>query len=222
MKNTLIICSLLTAGIASVKAQTNRYDLGIEGGPNLCTFKDQAGFDPGLKVFFSGGAFFQYNSPKIFSFRTGLYYQKKGFQQEIKYVSTSGKVYSSTNISSEYHYLTLPLLARATFGKKVKFFLNAGPYASYLITQKYTSKFAYMPVAAENNKEYNGIKDWDFGAVTGVGIAFPVKSLLISLEVRNYYGFLNTRIPNSTKEKHFTNTTDLNIGIAYRFGFRDN
>ena len=181
MKNTLIICSFLTAGIASVQAQTNRCDLGIEGGPNLSTFKDQPGFDADLKVFFSGGISFQYNTRKIFSLRTGLYYQKKGYQQEIKDISTSGKVYSSFLMSSEYHYLTLPLAARATFGKKVKVFLNAGPYISYLIDQKNTSKVVSMDVDAHNNKSYNGVKDWDLGAVTGIGIAVPVKSWLISL-----------------------------------------
>ncbi len=221
MKNTLIICSFLTAGIASVQAQTNRCDLGIEGGPNLSTFKDQPGFDADLKVFFSGGISFQYNTRKIFSLRTGLYYQKKGYQQEIKDISTSGKVYSSFLMSSEYHYLTLPLAARATFGKKVKVFLNAGPYISYLIDQKNTSKVVSMDVDAHNNKSYNGVKDWDLGAVTGIGIAVPVKSWLISLEVRNYYGILNTRIPNYANTERYTNTTDLNIGIAYRLGFRE-
>jgi hypothetical protein len=222
MKNTLITLSFISIGILSFHAQSNRYDWGIEGGPNLSTFKDQPSFDPDIKVFFSGGVTFQYNSPKIFSLRTGLYYQKKGFQQEIKDIGTFGKVYSSTIISSEYHYLTLPVLARATFGKKVKLFVNAGPYVSYLIAQKNTSNLANMPVAMYNNKKYNGIKDWDLGAATGIGIAVPVKSWLVSLEVRNYYGLLNTRIPNSTNSKRFTNTTDLNIGVAYRLGFRDN
>jgi hypothetical protein len=221
MKNTLITTLLSFVCTVSLHAQTNKWDIGIEGGPNLSTFKDQPSFDADLKVFFSGGTSFQYNTRKMFSFRTGLYYQKKGFQQEIKDVGTFGKVYSSTIISSEYHYLTLPLLARATFGKKVKFFLNAGPYFSYLIAQKNTSDLANMPVAMYNNKKYNGIKDWDLGATTGIGIAVPVKSWLISLEVRNYYGFLNTHIPNSANDKRLTNTTDLNIGVAYRFGFRE-
>ncbi|WP_341904814.1 porin family protein [Fluviicola taffensis] len=211
-------------------AQSNRYDWGIEGGPNLSTFKDQPGFDARTKVFFSGGVSFQYNSKKIFSFRTGLYYQKKGYQQEVKDKGFStGIVNASTEMTSNYHYLTLPLLARATFGKKVKFFMNAGPYVSYLMVQRFTSELSKVPVNAENNKNFNAIKDWDLGITGGVGIAIPLKSWMISLEVRNYFGILNTHIRtndgygnSSGKEiEQYTNTTDLNIGVAYRLGFRD-
>lgn len=211
-------------------AQNNRYEWGIECGPNLSTFKDQPGFDVRTKVFFSGGVSFQYNSKKIFSFRTGLYYQKKGYQQEVKNKGFStGIVYASTEIISNYHYLTLPLLVRATFGKKVKFFMNAGPYVSYLMVQRFTSELSKAPVNAENNKNFNGIKDWDLGITGGVGIAIPLKSWLISLEVRNYFGILNTGIRtndghgnSSVNEiEQYTNTTDLNIGVAYRLGFRD-
>lgn len=221
----LTIALLFTAN--NVSAQTNRYDLGIEGGPNLSTFKDQPHFDARTKVFFSGGVSFQYNSKKIFSFRTGLYYQKKGYQQELKSINGStGIVYASTDMTSNYHYLTVPLLARATFGKKVKFFMNAGPYVSYLMVQRFTSVLSKVPVNAENNKNINGIKDWDLGITGGVGIAIPLKSWLISLEMRNYFGILNTSIRNSNssnsgKIEHYTNTTDLNIGVAYRLGFRE-
>lgn len=217
---TLTIALLFTA--IGVSAQSNRYDLGIEGGPNLSTFKDQPGFDAHTKVFFSGGVCVQYNTRKKISFRTGLYYQKKGYQQEVKYKSSSGIVYSVNNITFNYHYLTLPLLARATFGEKVKFFINVGPYISYLLAQRATSELSKVPVNAENNKSFNGIKDWDLGITGGAGIAIPFKSWLISLEVRNYFGILNTRISNSSKIEHYTNTTDLNIGIAHRFKFREN
>lgn len=221
MKNALITTLLFFLGTVSLHAQTNKWDIGIEGGPNLSTFKDQPSFDADFKVFFSGGISLQYNTRKIFSLRTGLYYQKKGYQQEIKDIGTSGKVYFSTIITSNYHYLTLPLLARATFGEKVIFFLNAGPYASFLLSQRFSSELVEVPVNVNNNKKVNGIKDWDLGAVTGIGIAVPIKSWLISLEVRNYYGILNTDAPNYAKTKRYTNTTDLNIGVAYRLGFRE-
>nr|WP_294862666.1 porin family protein [uncultured Fluviicola sp.] len=228
MKNTFIILTFISIGITSLNAQSlNRYDWGIEGGPNLSTFKDQPRFDARVKMFFSGGVCFQYNSRKIFSLRMGLSYQKKGYQEEVKDKGSSGIVYSSIDMTFNYHYLTLPILARATFGKKVKFFINAGPYASYLLAQRVTSKISQaVPVQAYNNKNFNGIKDWDLGITGGVGIAIPLKSWLISLEIRNYYGILNTSIRNSNgsnggKIENYTNTTDLNIGVAYRLGFRD-
>jgi hypothetical protein len=196
-------------------AQKNRFDVGIEGGPNLSFFIQKGTAYSGNRtpnIFASSGIIFQYNCKKVFSFRTGLSYQQKGYQTA---------VYGQENAksTSRFDYLTLPFLVRATFGKKVHFFLNVGPYIGFLIGK--TDRLAiesYEPIG--NEKE--DYRPRDFGFAGGLGIAVPIKKhWMISLEARNYSGILDIHIHPGVNGYVLTNTTDLNLGVAYRLGFRD-
>ena len=73
MKNTLIALAFIAIGASSIHAQSsNRYDWGIEGGPNLSFLrtKNYAFYFAEKKpvIFGSGGFIFQYNTKKILSF----------------------------------------------------------------------------------------------------------------------------------------------------------
>lgn len=196
-------------------AQKNRFDVGIEGGPNLSFFIQKGAAYSGNRtptIFASTGITFQYNCKQVFSFRTGLSYQQKGYQIP---------VYGQENAksTSRFDYLTLPFLVRATFGKKVHFFLNMGPYIGVLFGK--TDRLImddYSPIGNEK-KDY---KPWDFGLAGGLGMAVPIKKhWLISLEARNYFGIVDIHNYPGVNGYVLTNTTDLNLGVAYKLGFRE-
>ncbi|AEA44588.1 porin family protein [Fluviicola taffensis] len=202
----------------SLKAQNSLVDFGIEGGPNLSlltgTTVFNTKFDP--KIFASAGFIFQYNTKKFLSFKTGVSYQQKGYQQSITLVDPFGNNAETGKHSSRFDYLTLPILVKATFGKKINFFVNAGPYVGYLlnVTSRYKS-----PSYSGEQKATNSFNRWDFGISAGLGIGVPINDYwVISLEARNYTGLTNiSPFANSNLK---TNTTDLRLGVVYRMGFR--
>jgi hypothetical protein len=222
MKNTLIALAFIAIGAASTHAQTsNRYDWGIEGGPNLNTFRMSANpfFDPKPLVAGSGGFIFQYNTKKILSFKTGFSFQRKGYQiKDLYFTDNMGNYIGSGKMVVTLDYITLPLLVKASFGKKTQFFINAGPYAGFLLNEK-SRAFNGNKVVDEDNITGDANR-FDFGVTGGIGIAVPIKeSWRIHAEVRNYFGLTN--LDESAFSDVYTNTTDLRVGVVYRLGFRE-
>nr|WP_294862665.1 porin family protein [uncultured Fluviicola sp.] len=230
MRYFLITISFISIGITSaLHAQSNRYDWGIEGGPNFSTLiiKNNFFLDPKPAVFGSGGFIFQYNTKKILSFKTGFSYQRKGYQSsDLTFTDNAGNYIGTGKSVSTMDYITLPLLVKASFGKKVKFFVNAGPYGGFLLAKTDRFKLSgHNDQVSKNDFAYT--KRWDFGFAGGIGVAIPIKKAwMISVEARNYSGIININTASffllpGNATKSYTNTTDLRVGVVYRLGFRD-
>jgi hypothetical protein len=223
MKTILIILSFISIGsMTSLRAQNSMFDLGLEGGPNLSTVLVNStlfDFDPEPAVFGSGGFIFQYNCKNFLSFKTGISYQRKGFQlTDTPYTNASGDQIGMGETSTRLDYLTFPVLVKASFGKKVNFFINAGPYIGYLLKKTDRTKYNGSSNTFTDDLSTNGLNRWDFGIAGGIGVAIPIRTYwVISAEVRNYSGILD--IATSSKTQWRTNTTDLRVGVAYKLGF---
>ena len=225
MKKALIILSFISIGsTSSLHAQNSMFDLGLEGGPNLSTILVNSNlydFDPEPAIFGSGGFIFQYNFKNFLSLKTGFSYQRKGYQlTDIPFSDASGNMLGTGKTSSRLDYLTFPVLVKASFGKKVNFFVNAGPYAGYLLKKTDRTKIngSSTTYTDDLSYNYNGMNRWDFGIAGGIGIAIPIRTYwVISVEARNYSGLLDIAESNNTK--WLTNTTDLRVGVAYKLGF---
>jgi hypothetical protein len=221
MRHLLITISFISIGItSSIRAQNSMFDLGLEGGPNLSTMLIKSplfDFNPDPAIFGSGGFIFQYNCKNFLSFKTGISYQRKGFQiKDIPYLDQSGNTLGMGTSTSRLDYLTFPVLVKASFGKKVNFFVNAGPYVGYLLQKTDRTKINSTSNTYKDN--LSGMNRWDFGVAGGIGIAIPIRTFwVISVEVRNYSGLLDIAYSNNTK--WLTNTTDLRVGVAYKLGF---
>ena len=222
MKNTLIALALIAIGAASIHAQTsNRYDWGIEGGPNLNTFRMSGNpfFSIEPAVYGSGGFIFQYNTKKILSFKTGFSFQRKGYQvKDLIFTDMNGNYLGNGKITVSLDYITLPLLVKASFGKKTQFFINAGPYAGFLLNAK--SRTLNDGKVIDEDNFTGDANRFDFGVTGGIGIAVPIKeSWMVHAELRNYFGLMN--VDATAFSNLYTNTTDLRLGVVYRLGFRE-
>lgn len=225
MNRIFTILSFLSIGTtSSFYAQNSMFDLGLEGGPNLSTMliksSNQAfDFDPKPAIFGSGGFIFQYNFKNFLSLKTGFSYQRKGYQGDnVSILTPSGNIAGIGKTISRFDYLTFPVLVKASFGKKVSFFVNAGPYVGYLLTKTDRTKVGSEEHIYTTNLKNSGYNRWDFGIASGIGIAIPIRTYwVISVEARNYSGLMDITEPAVTK--WLTNTTDLRVGVAYKLGF---
>lgn len=129
-----------------------------------------------------------------------------------------GKI--TITINTNFDYLTLPILVRATFGKKVQFFLNAGPYFGYLIKQTFVSKGTNFPTTTSDNTSLD--KRFDTGISTGLGISVPIKTkFAFSFEIRNNLGLFNvSAVPVANNGTIKTNSTNFLLGFTYKLGQR--
>lgn len=220
MKSLLIGVFVLIIGATSY-GQPNKFDMGIEGSASLIFLRGNDFIEEHYQpdIGFSGGLFFQYNFKKILSLRTNVAGERKGAMYKNQLTNSNGQHIGEETIHVKFGYLTVPVLVRASFGKKVQFFVNAGPYFGFLIRQIY------------ENQEYNIIADYtednkrfDTGISSGIGIIVPIKTkFAFSFEARNNIGLYNVSDPLSIVRNPGpikTNSTNFLFGFTYKLGQR--
>jgi hypothetical protein len=202
-------------------AQDYKYELGMQGGPNLTKMRFtftalQSTTHP--QVAGGGGLFLQYNINKTFSLRIDPTLDRLATTSgKNALTDANGNIIRYDDLHYHYDYLSIPLLFRAGIGHKVRYFLNIGPSFNFLLNQKLIIKgYDPKPIITNNTNQYQA---FNFGIVTGLGIAIPIKERFsLSFELRNNYGLSNI---NKNTDKSFsikTNSTSLLIGFAYKFG----
>lgn len=216
---TLILSVILAT---TALGQQNKFEIGVEGGPSIIFLRKNINTGELYKPAFgfSGGIFLQSNFSSIFSIRTNIAFERKGEIYTGKYLL--GLTMPSRNLN--FDYLTLPILVRATLGKKVNYFINAGPFFGYLI--KHTA-IIKDPNIQQNTTDFtNFYNRFDTGISAGLGISVPIKEKFsISCEIRNNLGLykisdspylIASRFPIESTIK--TNSTNLLIGLGYKLG----
>lgn len=220
-----IITIIFTCVFASaISAQQNKFNIGIEGGPSLINLRGNGlGFTPDASIGFAGGLTFQYNFPKLLSLRTNIGYERKGaILSNILFTDANGQTLGTTTLHFNFDYFTMPIMLRANFGKKVNFFLNGGIYFGYLIQQKTNSDgTAGLPIPSSEDNTSNYYR-FDTGVALGLGCEVPIKNkIVLSFELRNNTGLYNVVEPIMYYSPNLkTSSTNLLIGIAYKFGTR--
>ena len=214
---TILSTCLMTS---MVFPQQNKLTIGIEGGPGFIQFRSNSSmwFNHST-IGYAGALTVQYNLNKVFALRTGLGMDRKGSQtSDINIADDAGKILGVTQFNYYFDYATLPILLRASIGKKVHYFVNVGAYFGYLTRVHYIAKETYGRPNISSGNEMRNYHHFDAGLATGVGLELPIKNkLLLSLELRNNTGLYNIY---KVKNNYTLNTrsTIVLIGVAYRFG----
>lgn len=231
VKNVLLSVGILCSTI--VFGQNNSIEFGVEGGGSLISLRGD-GFvvDKNVNdVGFATGFSFLYHFNDHFSLKTNMFYERKGneinyFYHELPFDKQD--IYIKEKFENKYQldYLTLPVLARYSFGKQKNFFVNAGGYVGYLL--KSTLINNELPkvgrVEKDNTRSFSRL---DFGITAGIGGQINLKdNLKLSIELRNSLGLQN--IGKIDKENYnegkglilkkdglSTNSTTMLIGLSY-------
>jgi hypothetical protein len=163
---------------SALKAQTA---FGFRNGLVISTLSKigEIGDNDNLTVSYTAGAFASFSLNKSFAVQTELNYQRKGRSNE------PVSVLSDRQMTRDLDYLQLPVLLRYDFADdgsgKVRFFINAGPYASVLLhSVNRISSGDETTVTVSSEKT----KNMDSGVVFGGGCLIPVKKHLLQLDWR--------------------------------------
>lgn len=221
MKNLNLLTGLILLTLTNlVHGQENKFETGIEAGPGIGRLWGNDIIDDNMdsRITVSSGLYFQMNMKSRFSLRSGLLYERKGSSRRGNLTDDLGNNLGPYIYSGNFDYLTLPFLARLNFGKRVLFFVNVGPYFSYLLKQ--TDVLRNENISTFRQDDTEGFKRFDTGLSTGFGGSIPFKSgFIFSMELRNNLGLYNiSKLPvwgDGTIQHH---TAQLLFGLGYRFG----
>jgi Outer membrane protein beta-barrel domain len=127
-------------------------------------------------------------------------------------------------------YVEVPLLLRGEFGRSVRFFLNAGPYAGYLVKAKaetsgsslvYLDEAGTMPIVAEpisfdaSTDVMDSLRRWNGGLLGGGGVKFAVGPGDIVLEAHFQLGLITIQKDVATSGATKTGAVVMSAGYAF-------
>jgi hypothetical protein len=162
---------------------------------------------------FSGGVNAEFAATKSFGIKGELNYFRGGYAYNISLTDVNGKIISNEKLNVALDYLHIPFMFKYSFGDKIRFFVNAGPYFGLLLDYSYTTSKTNQSFMNSNSV----LNSNDYGLASGAGLNFnPNKKLGFLIELRNTYGLKNIAENNNPNQIEIMNfSLLLNIGICY-------
>lgn len=156
-------------------------------------FTPEDGFESAAGI--SLGVQYDYYFSKTWSIRGRFSYDYKGSKLE------------DVEITTDLHYLSLPVMAVWHFGKKKRWYLHFGPYAAYLTT-------AQLRIDDVSSSVTDSFDRFDFGTDIGVGVRIPAKKgkwFFIETDGQNSFGD-----PSKSENSDLTLArTTLGVGLVF-------
>ncbi|MDE7412353.1 MAG: PorT family protein [Muribaculaceae bacterium] len=218
----IIIGGALLFNLGQVKAQTHynsNVSVGVKAGMDL----SRVNFTPGVKQSFLPGAnagfTIRYIEENHFGLIGEINFEQRGWKENFEEAPFK---YSRT-----LNYIQIPFLAHIYFGRRARFFFNAGPEIGFMIGESTSSNFDYKNVGAvsgfPNRTTYqyliNADPKVDYGISAGLGGEFNVnRTHSVYLEGRFYYGLGN--VLKSGRTERFRGSNSMSIMISAGYWFR--
>lgn len=157
---------------------------------------------------YGGGLVANFGLGKHLSFQPEVLYAQEGFS--VKGEEDGEKVNASFVLSG----IQVPLLIKYSFGEYNKgFFINAGPYGTYLLNSKVTDK-----TPGGTNYTYKPEKTTiEYGVAAGLGVAVPMGRGRLLVEARGTY-YLGASGDELDLDKASLVTAALSIGYLFPIG----
>lgn len=174
-------------------------------------------FKPGV----TAGVTFRYIEENHFGVIAELDFTQKGWKEKF---DQGNYAYGRT-----LNYIELPVMTHIYFGRRGRFFFNAGPVVGYMLGCSINANFNTtdwkdiegFPQKNRTNDQINMkiSNRFDYGICAGLGGEFNItRRNSISLEARFYYGLGN--IMPSKRADIFSASNSLTLSLAAGYWFR--
>ncbi len=220
---SFFIVALLSA-LMSGWAQTHfdsRVDLGVRGGLTMSTVMFNPSVTSKLGMGYTGGVTFRYTEENHFGLIAEVNLVQRGWAEKFEDLPY--------NYQRTLNYIEVPVMSHIYFGKRGKFFFNAGPEIAYYLGDHIKSNFDYYNTdALEGFHDKNRRDDQltmkvsqklDFGIVAGLGGEFSInRRNSVAVEARVYYGIGN--VMPSGRQDTFSVSNQLSFALTAGYWFR--
>lgn len=196
----------------------SRLYFGAHGGVDF----SRVTFTPSVPQTFAIGAnagiCFRYIEEKHFGFIVELNWVQRGWKEDFDELPY--------NYQRTANFVQLPFLAHIYFGRRGKFFVNAGPSVSLFLGESTKSNFDFsnasnMPDLKNHIKYQYDLpvnQKVDYGIEGGLGGEFSINTRnSIYLEARFYYGLGNLLKSGRTEPVRGSNSMTLSVSAGYWF-----
>lgn len=202
LKKTTFVAAIM---FSSLIYSQNEMLFGINGGATYSNTRGNVIADEGnASLDFLIGFAAEYSISESFSIKINLNYERKT-------TSIESITFENTNIRTTYSYLTLPILAKYSFGSSKDFYLNGGPFVGFLLNAK--SKADDFPSATFTDLQ-NKV---DVGLSVGIGKRFELSdSNSLDVEIRNNLGLVNISAVKVIDDAT-VKTNAINLILMYNF-----
>ena len=185
----------------------------------------QVFFNPSVRQTFNvgmiGGVMVRYIEENHFGLIAELNFVQRGWKENFE-----GAPY---NYRRTLNYLELPVFAHIFFGRRGKFFFNAGPQVGLYLGDKVTANFdprdmATLPDFPIRNRTNTQMllevsQKFDYGISAGLGGEFNLnKKNSLNIEARFYYGLGN--VFPSKRADTFSASNQMTISATVGYWFR--
>lgn len=221
-KSLIILILLLTALGASAQTHfSSRVYLGARGGITL----SEVLFNPSITQKFglgeTFGVTFRYSEENHFGIIAEVNWVQRGWAEKFEEGDYKYQRY--------LNFIEIPVMSHIYFGRRGRFFFNAGPEISYYLGDKISSNFDYTNTAGipgfnDKNRRTEQLtldvdKKLDFGIVAGLGGEFSInRRNSLAVEARVYYGIGN--VMPSSRQDDFSVSNQLSISVTAQYWFR--
>ena len=216
MKKTVYALLVSIFFISNNFAQS-KLKLGVNGGLTYSSFRGNpqietldAGFD------FLVGVSFEYQLKERLSLVANINYDRKTATDNpyIQIIENPDdpSFYGKVKIKFRNQYLSLPILLKYKFGTNNSFFINGGPFLSYLLKSELTNNYDDT-----SSDQTDNFKTLDYGLTFGFGKTFKLKNNNeLSIEIRENLG-LSEINDVTVVDNGFVKTNSINLICNYSF-----
>ncbi|MCD7972535.1 MAG: PorT family protein [Candidatus Azobacteroides sp.] len=211
---------LLLFCFASFELKAQRYfKPELSFGPFAGATLSKVSFTPTVKqdyfVSYIIGFKFRYISEKNLGFLLEPSFSNYGWKENFAEYTDPTLEYSR-----RISYFELPFLTHVYFGDKKRIFINAGPVARILLSEKESMNFSLeneLPPTTNGRDAYgNSIEHtFDYGISAGLGFELQTKKANFLLEGRYYFGLGD--IFNNHKRDPYSKSANQNIIITFSY-----
>lgn len=223
MKKILILFFMLF-GVVTANAQTHysaNVSVGAKGGVDLSrvffspTVKQSWPVNPTL------GVMIRYIEENHFGLIAELNYIRRGWKENFEGLPF--------RYQRNIDFIEIPVLAHIYFGRRARFFVNAGPQIAFRLGESYSANFdpfstGSIPDFPNTNRRNDQMREEvtqkiDFGVSAGLGCEYNINAKnIVSLEARYYFGLGN--IFPSKHQDTFRASNMMYIAITAGYWFR--
>ena len=215
----LLLLSALPA--APLSAQTHykaNMAVGVKAGVNLSRVQFTPSVPQKMLAGANAGVAFRYIEENHFGFIWEVNYEQRGWEENFEEAPYSYK--------RTVDYIQIPFLAHIYFGRRGRFFINAGPSVSFRLGDRISSNFDYkntasiadFPLRTTYQLTLPVHQKVDYGITGGIGGEFSInRRNAIFIDARFYYGLGNMLKSGRSESLRGSNPMSISISAGYWF-----
>lgn len=225
-KNGITIAAIFFAisVVSNITAQAQTHyssnvSLGVKGGVDLSRITFTPSVKQNFLLGYNGGVTFRYIEENHFGLIAEVDFEQRGWDENFEEYPYK---YSRT-----LNYVQIPFLAHIYFGRRGRFFFNAGPEIGFLLGESSSFNFDInnvqaikdFPLRTTYQYQMAAENKVDFGISAGLGGEFSVnKRNSIYVEGRFYYGLGN--VLKSGRAENFRGSNSMSVMVSVGYWLR--